>query len=307
MAGFKPAAPSVPLDYCHNDSEIVGVLDEFKPTDDGLDCSGRIVPFTEHDRASEVDYKSRQGVPYQASIYFDPDNLVIEQLGQGAKTKVNGYELEGPAIIFREWMLRGVAVCPYGYDVNTSTRLSAGTLAGEITLPVTLSNIDPMKKTPAQLAADAANKVNKLEATEGDETEKKDEELSTETEGDETEKKDEEEELSAPRAEFAATLKRFAEKFGATNGAAWAAEGLSYEQALERHVAELTAGNQKLAKEKTDLAAKLSAVNRGEKEPVTFATDEKHEGGKKVPAQFAGLGKLGAFAANIKLPNAAKK
>jgi hypothetical protein len=64
--------------------------------------------------------------------------------------KVNGYTQPGPATIFRQWKLRGVAVCPYGYDKNTSTRLSNGSLAGEVDLPISLTQSPTMEKaTPA--------------------------------------------------------------------------------------------------------------------------------------------------------------
>lgn len=292
MAGFRAAAPKVPLDYCHNDAEVIGLLDGFKPSNEGLDCTGRVVPFTETDRASEVIHKSGKGVPYQASIYFDLDTLVIEQVGQGAKAQVNGYELEGPAIIFRQWMLRGVAACPYGYDVNTSTRLSAGSLAGEVDLSITLlsapeatmdkqTNPPPVTKPaetpPTELTNKPAESAPAVPAP------------------------------VDPRAEFKATLAKFSEKFGPANGAAWAAEGLSYEAALEKHAVELAT---QLAAEKTkntDLAAKLAAVPRGEKDPVSFGTNEEHEAGGATPKTNNGLGNLAAFAAGLKLPSSVGK
>lgn len=124
MAGFKAAAKTIPLDYCHNDSEILGFLDTFHATSAGLDCGGHLVILRDDDRASEVLQKSEAGVPYQASIYFDSDTAVVEQVPEGQSAKVNGYQLKGPAIIIRQWMLRGMAVCPYGYDHRTETRFT---------------------------------------------------------------------------------------------------------------------------------------------------------------------------------------
>ena len=289
MAGFKAIAPSVPLDYCHEDDQILGYLDKFNAGNDGLDCDGQVVPFLPEDRANEVLAKSGRGVPYQASIYFDLDSLVIEQLGPGAKAQVNGYTLEGPGVIFRQWTLLGVAVCPYGYDPNTSTRLNTGgRLAGEIELSIsqlTATETDMSKQTAPETKPAETKPVT---------------ELTAETKPEVTKPVD-------ARAEFKATLEKFSAKFGAENGSKWAADGLSYEAALEKHAEALS--TQLSAEKKTvaDQASKLAALPRGEKDPVSFSTNEQHEGGQPVPAKFAGLGKLANFAANLKLPGAAAK
>lgn len=284
MAGFKAAAPSIPLDYCHEDDEILGYLDQFQPSNDGLDCDGQVVPFAPEDRASEILSKSGRGVPYQASIYFDMDSLVIEQLGPSATAQVNGYTLEGPAIIFRQWTLRGVAVCPYGYDPNTSTRLAAG----------------------GRLAGDVELSINQLSAPEAD--------MSKETKPAETPPAKTEltpppatppAAVADPRAEFKATLEKFTAKFGPESGAKWAAEGLTYEAALDKHAEALAAQLTAEKAKTTELSGKLAAVPRGEAQPVSFSTPEKHEGGSNgqaKPGKFSNLGKLAAFAESIKLP-----
>jgi hypothetical protein len=273
MAGFKPAAPSIPLDYCHDDEQIIGFLDAFEPGKDGLTCSGQVVPFGDDDRASEVIFKSAKGVPYQASIYFDPDELVIEQVPPGMSAQVNGYTQQGPATIIRQWKLRGVATCPYGYDVNTATRLSDGQLAGEIDLPISLTLQPTMDNTQS-----AENKP----------AEKPQSELATKP--------------ADPVAEFKATLAKFAAKFGPENGAKWAAEGLSYEAALEKHsealATQLTAATDK----KAELETKLAAVPRGEEKPASFSTTEKHEGGGSSTPAANQLSAVGKFAAELKMP-----
>lgn len=283
MAGFTPAAPSIPLDYCHNDAEILGYADKFEPSNDGLDVAGELVPFTDQDRASEVIHKQKAKVPYQASIYFGMEGLVIEEVGFGAKVQVNGFELEGPGIVFRKWTLRGVAVCPYGYDLKTQTKLAAGPLAGEIEVPVTQLSANPMDKNtkPAETTPTTQPATELTPPT-------------TQPTVD-------------PRAEFKATLAKFTEKFGAENGAKWAAEGLTYEAALEQHSAALATRLTAETAKVTELNGKLATVPRGEATPVSFGTNEKHEGGNTVPQKFAHCGKLGAFAASLKLPGAAAK
>lgn len=113
----------VPLDYCHNEAEVLGFAGEFPVDEEGLHIDGVLVPFGQ-DRAAEVIAKGQAGVPYQLSIDFRGDDLVAEEVPEGATAEVNGATVEGPALIFREWPLRGVAVCPYGKDRNTSTQFS---------------------------------------------------------------------------------------------------------------------------------------------------------------------------------------
>lgn len=139
LEGVKLKA-SIPIDYAHNDDEVIGYLDEVEKKKDGLYLSGKLVPFTDGDRASEVNFKLKAGVPYQASINFAGD-VEIEELKAGQSSKVNGFTFKGPGIIVRKWDLRGVAVCPYGADPNTSSRALAQ--AGEIT--VNIKETEPME------------------------------------------------------------------------------------------------------------------------------------------------------------------
>lgn len=124
FAGMRPASPKLPFDYCHNEAEVLGYSDEQEIDADGLVMRGRLIPFTDTDRASEVIHKSRRGMEYQGSIYFDPFELVLEYVPQDQAAEVNGDTFEGPGVIARQWMLRGAAVCPYGYDPNTAVALS---------------------------------------------------------------------------------------------------------------------------------------------------------------------------------------
>lgn len=272
MAGFHADKETIPVDWCHTD-ELLGFLNEFKATDDGLDVAGELVQFTEQDRVAEILHKSSQGVPYQASIYFTPES--IEEVMVGATAAVNGYELAGPALIIRKWSLRGVAVCPYGYDNTTSSQFSIGS-GGDLIVPVTLSEpketmgtkTNTAPSTPTELAAPPATPpVVPVEDQ---------------------------------RQQFTAQLQQFVAKFGAENGAKWFGEGKTFEQALELHVGvlgeALTAKDTRIA----ELQQKLGSIDRGETMPVTFADGEKPN---STPKQFSNLGdNLSKLAAGIKVP-----
>jgi len=274
MAGFHTGGKaSIPIDYCHYSDEVLGFLNEFEAKDDGLDVAGEIVSFKEDDRAAEVAYKAGKGVPYQASIFFEPE--VIEEVLPGAAAMVNGYELPGPALIIRKWALRGVAVCPYGYDPRTSSQFSAAGLAG--------GDVEvPTFKLPQELAAMTVTTTPSLSNPPAADAGKLSEDV---------------------RKQLGADLNRFVEKFGATNGAAWFTAGKTYEQALELHVDELTKQLGEKDKRITHLKAKLNAIPRGEETPASFSG-----GGDAQPdtvnKKFAHLGdNLAKVASGIKMPN----
>ena len=164
MAGMQLAKDTLPLDYCHFEEEVVGFLNKFDISSGDLQVSGVLVPFAEDDRASEIAFKAKSGVPYEASINFAGGPLRIEELQTGTSATVNGNLVNGPATIIRQWTLRGVAVCPYGADMNTETELSTrrrqrGSGAGEsIEVTIFSQQGDPTmknetEKKPEQLAA----------------------------------------------------------------------------------------------------------------------------------------------------------
>lgn len=127
MSGMQRHKARLTIDYAHNDSEVLGYLNHFDITSGDLVASGALTPFKEDDRASEVLYKMKQGVPYEASIFFGGDGIEIEEVGEGECPMVNGAAFAGPGVIIRKWPLRGVAICPYGADANTdSSAMAAG-------------------------------------------------------------------------------------------------------------------------------------------------------------------------------------
>src|SRR5688572_6779918 len=131
LAGMSLSKPRLAIDYCHREGEVLGFANKFD-TEGGLVASGALTPFQNKDRASEVIFKSQQGVPYEASIFFDPAELVLEEVPQGMSVPVNGLQFAGPGVVARKWTLRGLAVCPYGQDKNTAVEFSAGQQPTEV-------------------------------------------------------------------------------------------------------------------------------------------------------------------------------
>lgn len=157
FAGMKTTGPTLPLDYCHHCDEVVGFSDKQDVSTGELVMSGQLVPFTADDRASEIIHKSRNKVPYQASVTFDSGNLVIEEVPAGMSATVNGRTIEGPLTIFRQWQLRGCAVCPYGMDANTSTDVHFSAKQAQVAVKVAPKVVAPINGMSANLSKFAAS------------------------------------------------------------------------------------------------------------------------------------------------------
>ena len=131
----------IAVDYAHNDGEVIGYVDTFAVGKEGLILEGELVSLAAGDRADEVYQKGKAGIPWEASINF-AGPMRVEEVDEDESAEVNGYELAGPAVIVREWHLRGVAICPYGADAMTQTQFNA-----QDTIPVTYERTDMDSKT----------------------------------------------------------------------------------------------------------------------------------------------------------------
>ena len=325
----------VPLDYCHNEAEVIGYANKFAIDGDGLVASGALTPYADGDRASEVIYKSREGVPYEASIFFDPENLVIEEIPRGMSATVNGYTLEGPAAVIRQWTLRGIAVCPYGADGSTSVQFSKSgrdvavavfstekqAMATNATENDTSSSDGNADKQAEAMTVDQWCEAMGLDPTKLDDKQKQMAEAAcaaanaaaeTETETEvetETETKPTEKPTTDDSALSVAGVesvkhdgKRFLSAFGDAGGV-WFAQGLTFEQAQAKFSESNLERIKKLETENKELAGKLSKL-RGESSPVSFSTaDDASDTPAPTKQQEAAVGPgLAKFASTIKLP-----
>lgn len=234
----------IPVDYVHSENEVIGYVNKFDASSGDLQLSGALVPFKDSDRATEIIYKNRLGVPYEASIDFR-DSMVMEELRKGQVATVNGNEVEGPAVIIRQWTLRGVAVCPYGADPNTSSQLSSAE-----TVSVSVKRENEMSEE------------SKVEAVEAVETKI---EKPVET-------------LAAPAN---ADGKKFLDAFG-QQGAVWFVEGKQFDECVVLFAKQQTERIAQLEADNADLNKRLAGAKAaGEPEPVDFQTGEKNEKTRK--------------------------
>lgn len=157
LSGMRMHKNRLPVDYVHDPKEIIGYLNHFDSETGDLVASGALVPFKDSDRATEIMHKMSAGVPYEASINFGGDGIKVQELEDGEVTEVNGYQFEGPGMVVREWPLRGVAICPYGADMNTE---SASQFAdSKTTIKATVFKSEPQTTEETVMEHDKTDEV----------------------------------------------------------------------------------------------------------------------------------------------------
>ena len=241
-------AERIAVDWIHDPDLLIGYADEFE-TDDkrGLVLRGRITSLRDDDKASEIIGWARAGIPLEASIDFTPSapgDTAVQVLYDDEIADVNGYELEGPATIFRRWPLRRVAICPSGADAQTETNLQAATSAGqEVSIAVMDREGDTMKKRAKDdsSAALSAEEITALQDQNAALTAE-----NTQLKADATPAPAVPPVADPPPADDTrAEFKLFADAFG-DNASCYFADGLSYEDASVKHMQALKVENETL-------------------------------------------------------------
>ncbi|HEX8322484.1 MAG TPA: hypothetical protein VF595_01105 [Tepidisphaeraceae bacterium] len=293
----------VPLDYAHDQYQSIGYLNKIELKDNALTCSGALVPYSANPRdpATEVIYKMRAGVPYEASIQTDLGDLSYAD--DGSLVTLNGRTYDGfsPLFVMSNWNLMAVAVCKFGRDGATATELmskgadSARPVEVKITKRETLMSeenkaVEPAVETPVVEAPAVVDPVVEAPVVEAPVVE-----TPVAVEAEPTEKK---EETPAPVADVptlnsavpavadaASVAKQYLTQFGAELGMTYLASGLSIEDAKTQHLTHLSA-------QVADLTKRLAAVDRGAPTPVQFSAAPRDEG-KPQKMGLAGVVSVG--------------
>jgi len=284
----------LPLDYVHDDNQILGYVNHHERTERGLEVSGALTPFGETDRAAEVLHKSRAGVPYEASIYFGGEGIEIEEVDEDETVEVNGGEFQGPGLVFRKWPLRGVAVCPYGADSRTVTELKGGQ-----SFPFSLrekKEDEIMAGKDTEHAGEEASK-----AVESPEQQGKTQQTAEAPEAVEAETPQADEPgqgVESEREKVKAEIARFVEAFGPEKGHQWWSEGKSFEEAQALRAEELAAENKKLRQ-------RIDQAELGDPEGVEHSTPEgeaPNARAEELKARGVSDG-VALFAASLRFPD----
>ena len=285
----------VPLDWVHgnNPDEILGFLDRFVVSNKEIRCFGQIISIDPSDIAFRVVRQMKAGIPFESSIYFGGQGLVMEEIGENTNVEVNGSKFEGPGTVIRKWPLRGVAICPHGADNQTSISLALS----EEKVPVLVISHKENEMAEEQLTAEELKaKEAKVKETEAKEAEAEVAKLKAK----EIEKTELAKQNDLGKTELISSDGKsgldFIKAFG-DSGAVWFAEGKSYAEAA-------TLYTQKLEERVKVLEERLKAAAIGGDDPVDFQDADTKDAAidKRVAELAPKLGPaLAKFAAGLKL------
>lgn len=116
------APDTISLNVEHDIDRTIGKAFNFKITEYGLECDAEIYPDlpVQNSDGLRIINMLKCGIPLQASITFTVDSSEdIEEIDEGQTAEVNNMTIAGPAVIYRKWHLRSLAVCIHGADNET--------------------------------------------------------------------------------------------------------------------------------------------------------------------------------------------
>ncbi len=271
LDGMQTHKERLALDYVHDDEQILGYLDTFEHRDGALWADGKLLLSSE--RAREVLANAQNGVPYEASIAFDLDGLVTEFVQQNAETEVNGQKMTGPLLVFREWNLRGVAICPHGYDKHTLTQFCQQNPGAKFTPPedATIDETPDAEEPDAESddATDGSDPPPVAEASTDEPTPQAEEVDDPDPETPDPAAPADDAETPDPAAQRAAEGAAFVAEFGEDRGPRYFTRGLSLDAARAEYTREL-------AEENASLRERLGAIGDrlGDTTPAEFQDGE---------------------------------
>lgn len=109
-----PSKERVPLDYNHNEEEVIGYVENFQCNADAITADGVVlIGDDSSDAAKTFAQNIDGGVPFEASAFLD-------------LSEAESVELEDGVTEWSGALIRGVAICPYGTDRKTTVSLKKG-------------------------------------------------------------------------------------------------------------------------------------------------------------------------------------
>lgn len=115
LEGISFPLSKYPILENHDTSKKIGFTG--KPSINGNLKVGSNVSFVDTEASLEFRKLSKQGFPYQASLYAHP--TLIEKVEKSANSKVNNMSVKGPFVIWRKCVFKEASVCVFGWDSNT--------------------------------------------------------------------------------------------------------------------------------------------------------------------------------------------
>jgi len=121
IAGIEPAKAKFSVRLGHDPKRIVGQASVKSRDNDALVVAGNI--FKNRPAGEEVVSLAHDGFEWEGSVNLKA--RVIERIGPGRTTTVNGKPWEGPGVVFRKSRLVEVSFCDAGYDPDTKVSIAA--------------------------------------------------------------------------------------------------------------------------------------------------------------------------------------
>jgi len=78
------------------------------------------VKFVDTEESAEFQKLSKEGFPYEASIYAQPTR--VQRIDEDEEAEVNGFTFKGPGVIWRKSVYKEASVCVFGWDSKTSAK-----------------------------------------------------------------------------------------------------------------------------------------------------------------------------------------
>jgi len=120
LMGMSAKKPKYPILEDHITSKRIGFTEEMVVTDKfALQVNPEKTVLLDTPESIAFQEQSAKGFPFQASVRGNP--IEIQRLGEKEVAMVNGYELKGPAYIWRKWELKEGSVTVFGADSKTQS------------------------------------------------------------------------------------------------------------------------------------------------------------------------------------------
>lgn len=101
------------------------------------------------EKGLEVAELSRDGFPWQLSVYIDPKKVI--RVKRGEKYSVNGKTVMGPIAIYKDSTIKEVSFTPMGIDSNTTAKVFSIDNDNKEIKMSTISKIEEVKKLFSEL------------------------------------------------------------------------------------------------------------------------------------------------------------
>jgi len=119
LKGMSADKKFYPILSDHNTSAKIGFSG--KPVIENNQLVHKSIQFLDTPSALEFKELSKQGFPFEASIYGKPTEL--KQISDKEEVEVNGYKLRGPAYVWTKWVYKETSAVVFGADADTKSKV----------------------------------------------------------------------------------------------------------------------------------------------------------------------------------------